>query len=346
MNTETTSTMTPIWRRLKSGCLFFILLAFCFIIGLGLVTALLSQLGGESTDVIEQSVGDFDTESSAVAVISLSGVMLRGSDGVSEGITSDLLLMLQRAQDDPKIKGLLLRLNTPGGSVTDADLAYHAIKGLEKSGKPVLLLMDETCASGGYYAALAAREIWSLPTSVTGSIGVIVSSLNFAKLLNEHGVVDQSITSGPNKALLSPTVEPTEAHQLILQGIVDQLYDRFLGLLIQSRSIEKDDAKRLADGRIFTAQEALKVKLIDRIGYPEEALSRLKNMSGLPERSRVVKYHVPRGFFSRFSSSFAHRWLSSNEEETMNLALSPPKAYYLYAPQGMLWRALRLLTLP
>lgn len=339
-------TMNTMWTRLRSGCLFFALLTLCFIIGLGAVTLLLARMGGETSAVIEQSEGDFDAESSAVAVISLSGVMLRGDDQMGQGITSDLLMMLNRALEDPKIKGVLLRLNTPGGAVTDADLSYHAIKKLRDRGKPVLLLMDETCASGGYYAALAANELWSLPTSVTGSIGVIISHLNFSKLLNDHGVIDQSITSGPNKALLSPTSEANPEHVEILQKIVDQLYQRFVTLLIEGRQLDEAEANRLADGRIYTAQEALKSKLIDQIGYPEEALARLKSLAGLPEQSRVVRYHVPRGFFSRFSSQLSSRLFSTEAEYTMSLALSDPKAYYLYAPNGMLWRALRLLKVP
>ena len=328
--------------RLKSSCLFFVLLTFCFFVGLILMTAALSQLGEEQSAVIESSEGHADPQSSAIALISVSGVMLRDDDGVSRGITSNLLLMLRKAREDDKIKGVLLRLNTPGGSVTDADLVHHEIKRLAKAGKPTLLLMDDTCASGGYYAALAAREVWALPTTITGSIGVIVSSLNFSKLLSEHGVTDESITSGPNKAIFSPTAPPNPAHREIMQAIVDQLYDRFLQLLVEGRGLDQESARAVADGRIFTAQEAKKRKLIDQIGYPEEALKRARALAQLPAESRVVKYHVPRSFFSRFSSELKlGLWSSSDRLST--LALEGPRAYYLYAPQGAAWRAAHLI---
>lgn len=327
--------------KLKSSCLFFVLLTFCFMIGLAVVTAALSQIGEGEGGIIESSSDQHDQESSAIAVISLSGVMLRGSDGVNEGITQDLLRMLKRANNDTKIKGVLIRLNTPGGSVTDADLVYHEIKQLLSQDKPVLLLMDDTCASGGFYASLAATEVWALPTTITGSIGVIVSGLNFSKLLNEHGIIDQSITSGPNKALLSATAPPNDAHREILKGIVDQLYQRFVSLLVEARKLKQEEALALADGRVYTAQEALNHKLIDQIGYPEDAIKRLKELSGLETKARVVRYHIPKSLFSRFSSALDLS--SSNVTSTLEMALEGPKAYYLYAPQGLAWRVLRLL---
>ena len=340
MTTESSSWI----NRLKSSCLFFVLLAFCFVIGLSLMTAALSHLGEETVGVIEQSSTEHDPNSSAVAVISLSGVMLRGADGVSEGITQDFLKMLEKAQKDPLIKAVLIRLNTPGGSVTDADLIYHKIKSLRTSGKPVLLLMDDTCASGGYYAALAASEVWALPTTITGSIGVIVSGLNFSKLLSNYGISDESITSGPNKALFSATTAPNPAHRDILQGIVDQLYVRFLDLLIKGRKLEKEEAQKIADGRVYTAQEALKLKLIDKIGYPNEALERVKDLSKISGEVRVVRYHVPKSIFSRFSGQLGLGLQGQLEDQmTLKLALEGPRAYYMYAPQGLLWRFMRLL---
>lgn len=330
--------------RLKSSCLFFVLLTLCFVVGLALVTAALSQLGDDNFDIVEHSSGGVDPESSAVAVISLSGIMLRSDDGMSGGITQDLLKMLKKARKDPLIKGVLIRLNTPGGSVTDADLVYHEIEKLKAANKPVLLLMDDTCASGGYYAALAATEVWALPTTITGSIGVIVSGLNFSKLLTDHGISDESITSGKNKALFSATRAPDPQHREILQGIVNQLYERFLSLLIKGRSIDREQAKELADGRVYTAQDALKNKLIDRIAYPEEALEHLLSLAGLDAKARIVKYHVPKSFFTKFSGQLGQNITSLlTSEEQSKLALEGPRAYYLYAPQGLVWRLLKLL---
>lgn len=347
------STHASLASKLRSGCLFSALLSLCFVIGLTLVTLGLSHLGEGPVDVIERSEGGQGVGGQAIAVISMSGVMLR--DQVGSGITSDLLLMLRKAARDDMIKGVLLRLNTPGGSVTDADLIYHELRHLEELGKPVLLLMDDTCASGGFYASLAAREVWAMPTTITGSIGVIVSNLNFSALLERHGVTDESVTSGPNKAILSSTTAPKPEHRAILQGIVDQLYERFLKLLRERRGLDEPVARRLADGSIYTAQDALKHKLIDKIGYPEEALKRAKTLAKLPPKSRVVHYSVPQSFFSRFSSQLGLDSLSSSStpwsssslsrggNELTELSMNGPRAYYLYAPNGALWSALRMI---
>ena len=337
-----TTPSTSLASKLKSGCLFTTLLSLCFVIGLTLATLALSHLSETPVDVIEHSEGNSNPSSLAIATISLSGVMLR--DQVSSGITSDLLLMLRKAAEDDTIKGVLLRLNTPGGSVTDADLVYHELKRLEERGKPTLLLMDDTCASGGFYASLAAREVWAMPTTITGSIGVIISNLNFSELLSRHGVTDESITSGPNKAILSSTAAPQPQHRALLQGIVDQLYSRFLKLLMERRGLTEETARRLADGSIYTAQDALKHKLIDTIGYPEDALKRAKVLAGLKSDARVVRYQVPRSFFSRFSSHLdldTSAWIRRGG--IADLALSGPRAYYLYAPNGSLWSTLRLI---
>ena len=130
-----------------------------------------------------------------------------------------------------------------------------------------------------------------------------------------------------------------------MQRIVDQLYERFLKLLVEGRGLEKSEAKLLADGRVFTAQEALNFKLIDHIGYPDDALKRIRDLAGLSAQSRVVKYSVPRNFFSRFSGKLGMMWAWTEGDSLSELVLEGPRAYYLYAPQGTLWRALNLLRL-
>ena len=293
-------------------------------------------LGGDGNsmgEVVEEGISG-PSEGDALVEISVSGVMI--SDGKnlnSEGITHSLLKMLSHARKDSKVKGILIRLNTPGGGVTDADLVYHEIERIKKTGKKVMILMGDLCASGGFYASLAADESWALPTTLTGSIGVIIQILNFSDLLTRHGVQDLSVTSGPNKALLSSTSAPKKEHQEILQSIVSEMYERFVDLLKKGRKLDDSIARKLADGRIYTAQQALKAKLIDQIGYREDALQRLgKLVNDKHPPQRLIRYRMPMNFFSQFALQLS---TYLNPLASIHLATHPHQAYYMYAPNGL-----------
>ena len=343
-----TSDSNSILGKAKSGCLFFFLTFFCFLAGLVLVSSLLggdmsgveqiveeseTPNQGEETQIVEERISG-PTEGNALVEISVSGVMISDGQNLnSEGITRPLLKMLNRARKDPKVKGVLINLNTPGGGVTDADLVYHEINRLKKLGKKVMILMGDLCASGGFYASLAAHESWALPTTLTGSIGVIIQILNFSELLTRHGIQDMSVTSGPNKALLSSTRPPQKEHQEILQTIVSEMYDRFVDLLKKGRKLDDSTARTLADGRIYTAQQALKSKLIDRIGYREEAIKHLGSLVN-PKKplQRVIRYRMPTNFFSQLALQLNSYF---NPFSAIHLATHPHQAYYMYAPNGL-----------
>jgi len=321
-------------RRWGSGCLFSFLTLCCFMIGLVFVTALLGGSSGLELQVTEAHHSGAQ-EGEGVAVISVAGVMMRGGDSLGAGgITRSLLKMIERAQADKEVKGVVIRINTPGGSVTDADLIHRAITQLKEAGKPVILHMDDTCASGGYYIALAADEVWALPTTITGSVGVIVGGLNFAGVLEKYGVRDVTITSGDNKALLSPTRPIDEAHVAILQSVVDAMYQRFVTLFVKGRGIKEEEARALADGRIFTADQALKHKMIDHVGYFDESLSALKERLKLPADARVKRYKVPTSFLSSLGVLFGGASLDAQLGRSLS-AQSGHQALYLYAPQGL-----------
>ena len=330
---------TPSPRRFLSGCLFSALVLACFVVGLVAVLAALG--GGVGEGQLEEEHHSGAAEGDAVALVEVSGVIVRG-EGRDGGVTTPLLKMIERASEDARVKALMIRLNTPGGSVTDSDLIYHALERLKNAGKPVVLLMDETCASGGYYVSLAATEVWALPTTITGSVGVIMSGLNFSRLLSRHGVEDVTITSGGNKALLSPTRPIDPAHEALLQGVVSELYERFLSLVVKARGLDDPTARALADGRVFTAQQALEAKLIDKIGYPEEALSRLKELAKLPAGARVVHYKAPSSVWSLLGSHLEGGTLEERAARAaLSLSASPRQPLYLYAPQGVSYLLLR-----
>ncbi len=316
---------------LVKGMIAIFLFFFLISVFLSAIASIFS-MGDDSIGAIHAKKISGSEEQAKIIKMSLSGVMLRSSDAFEPGLTQEFLQMLEAASKDDKVKGILIKLNTPGGSVTDADLIYQKLKKLRASGKKILLLMDDTCASGGYYVSLGVDRVWALPTTITGSIGVIMQNINLSGLLHHYQITDESIVSGPNKALLSPTQPTNPQHKEIVQAIVDEMYDRFLGLLVENRKIDQAKAKSLADGRIYTAKQALENQLIDAIGYEQEALEALQKMIDPKQTFSVYEYYMPTHFFQSLGMKFSFQSQSSQLEQ-----LFPnQQLYYLYAPQGLI----------
>jgi protease IV len=238
-------------------------------------------------------------------IISIDGIISDRSSADSfgfnpkESMVSRIKEELNKAYNDPDVKGLLLKINSPGGGVTSSDIIYKEIKSFKNSKKiPIIVLFMDTAASGGYYIAMAGDKIIAHPTSITGSIGVIISGINVKKGLDKLGIEDQSITSGPNKAILSPLIELKPEQREIIQEIVNEMYSRFFQIVSENRKqIPIDKLKGLADGRIYTSNQALKVGLIDKIGYFNDSIELLKqefkNNGGYEINDpRVVAYSV------------------------------------------------------
>ncbi|MEE2645575.1 MAG: signal peptide peptidase SppA [Myxococcota bacterium] len=290
------SAKSTLGRWFMRGCLMMVIGFFVLPMIMGtLFSILLSNLEGSGERGRLQEVhvqGPIDAPHK-VALIEASGVMLRGGGGIGAkgGISGKLLGMIEHAKEDTAVRGVMLRVNTPGGSLTDADLIHHAIEQLRGAGKSVLFLMDDTCASGGFYISLAADEVWALPTTITGSIGVIIQNYNFSGLLERVGVEDSSISSGPNKALLSSSRPRNPEHEAIIQHLIDEFQARFVRLFAAGRGLDEAKAAALADGRIYSAQQALEQGLIDKVAYPEEALERALELARGAEsvRRRRVK---------------------------------------------------------
>ena len=188
---------------------------------------------------------------------------------VDVGMVEKVSEVLKKADDDDQIKALLLRINSPGGTVTSSDIIYHQIKSFKKKkGIPVYALFMDLAASGGYYVAQAADKIIAHPTSVTGSIGVISLKMNFKELLDKVGVDFEVVKSGEKKDFLSPFRAFTDEERRLFQETIDSMHQRFVDTVLENRrGINRASMKNLADGRIFTSQQALDSKLIDHIAY-------------------------------------------------------------------------------
>jgi protease-4 len=203
---------------------------------------------------------------------------------------------LARAEKDDKVRALVVRINSPGGTITASDVVYREIREFKARRKiPVVAAMMDVGASGGYYAALAADQIFAHPTTITGSIGVIMITVNAQGLLEKIGVAPLAIKSGPLKDAGSPFRELTPEERAVFQSVIDDMYGRFVRLVAESRKIPEAQVRGFADGRIYTAEQARALGLVDRIGYLDEAIAAARTAAGLTE-ARVVMYHRPREY--------------------------------------------------
>jgi len=202
---------------------------------------------------------------------------------------------LHKAEKDRDIAGIILRINSPGGTVTASDIIRHDINMFKQRKKiPVLACIVGTGASGGYYVATAADEITAHPTAITGSIGVILMKFNVEGLMGKIGVEEQTVKSGDKKDIMSPFRKATPEEVKLGQEIIDQLYGRFLDVIMErpKNSLSRDELRKVSDGRIYTAGQALQVKLIDRIGYLDDVIAQIRTAVG-DEKARVVSYYRP-----------------------------------------------------
>ncbi|WP_447971607.1 signal peptide peptidase SppA [Nitrospira sp. M1] len=211
---------------------------------------------------------------------------------------------LTKAGEDEQVKAIILRINSPGGTVTASDILYHEIRQFKKTHSiPVIASIVDLGTSGGYYLAAAADHIAVHPSTITGSIGVIMVTINAEGLLETIGVKPHAITSGPKKSMGAPFRSMTDEEQAIFQGVIDSMYEQFLTVVKAGRPDLNDmEVRRLADGRIYTAIQAKEAGLIDSIGYLEDAIDLAKTQAGLDE-AQVVTYHRAGGYKHNIYSS-------------------------------------------
>lgn len=243
-----------------------------------------------------------------VLLIDISGMLTTGkSSGILEepSLPARIKEELTKAEEDEHVKAIVLRINTPGGSVTASDLMYHELKIFKKKRPvPVIAAIMDLGTSGGYYIAMAADHILAHPSTITGSIGVIMVTMNAEGLLEKVGVKPSAIVSGPKKAMGSPFQPMNDEERAIFQGAIDHLYEQFLAVVEEGRpGLSKEHIRTLADGRIFTADIAKAQGLVDDIGYLDEALDLAKKEAKL-EQARVVTYTRGGGTHQNIYSQF------------------------------------------
>jgi protease IV len=275
-----------------------------------------------------------------VAIIDVDGTMANSQRGglfsTGDNPVSLFIEKLDRAAGDPSVKAVVLRINTPGGSVAAADSMYHALcRFRQTTQKPVVACMLDVAASGGYYLACGADGIMAQPSTVTGSIGVVWLSVNFAGTLEKIGAQPMVVKSGPFKDMGSPFKVMSDQDRQLIETMIQAHYEHFLAAVQAGRrDMTPERIRALADGRIFMADQAKKEGLIDRVGYPEDAIAWAKEKARL-SRCKVVIYERPVDYKPNIygsSAKMADAGALVNIDLPVWLRAEGPQFLYLWQP--------------
>lgn len=293
--------------------------------------------GGAREPLVETVI--YGDSGPKIALIDIDGVISEQAEEseflepAREGMPARVREQLEHARDDASVKALLLRINSPGGSVTASDILYQEVLRFKRErGVPVVAHLLGVAASGGYYVAMAADEVIAQPTTVTGSIGVIFIGLNLSGLMRKIGVTDQTLTAGDQKDAGSWLRPMKPAERANLQAILDDMHARFKQVVVAGRP--RLDAARvaaLADGRIYSADQALANGLVDALGDLEQTVAVAQRRAGLAS-SRVVIYHRPREYRQNLYTQAPALPRALRLELAPPLALPRPGFLYLWAP--------------
>ena len=306
--------------------------------GMRLIIDVVPAVDGLTETVVLEDPGA--ASSDKIALIQITG-MIADADRPGlltkgENPVSRLVESLHKAAKDSKIKAIVLRINSPGGTVTASDVVYREIQHFKRTTKkPVVVLMSDLATSGGYYIACAGDEIIAHPTTITGSIGVIIQTFNFSEGMRRIGIKADAITSGPNKAAGSPFEPMPPEHRALLQGLVDEFYDNFVAIVTESRpNLSPADLEWITDGRVVTGRRAAEVGLIDSTGDLRDAFEAAKRRAGLTA-ARVGTYHRPMEYVGRaYARSPAAKPQSNMLQLTLNAGplLEQSGFYYRWDP--------------
>ncbi len=259
------------------------------IIGLVLLPIIAVALFGEGG-----GTGDYGKSGSGnvVGVIQINGTIVNGVESGSlfsaVADAENIMEQLRRAGQDPGIKAIVLRLNTPGGSAAASQEIALEVDRLRQQGKKVVASMGDVAASGGYWIACRCDQIVANPGTMTGSIGVIMTTQNLQGLYDKLGIEPIVFKSGPHKDMGSASRGISDQEQQIFQGMVDDIYLQFVDTVAEGRGMAKDRVREVADGRVFTGSQALENGLVDELGNYYDALDLAASLSGIRGEPEVI----------------------------------------------------------
>lgn len=330
------------WAALGiAAALFFISVVINFLSAFafkGLETDITDFMAAAEQPFTEEVVNP-GSELKKIVILDVDGVIQdtgeSGSLFQSSGYNhQSFIKKLNYLKDDDSVKGVIIRVNSPGGGVVESAEIHDKLKEIQsKAKKPVYISMGSMAASGGYYISTAAKKIYASPETLTGSLGVIMEGINYKGLADKYGVDFVTIKSGKYKDIMSPTREMTEEERQILQKMIDNSYEGFVNVISEGRKMSADQVKQLADGRVYDGKQAKELNLIDEFGYLDDVISEMKKDEKL-KGAKVVRYTDNFGFGSLFQFQ-AKKWLGNNAEMAglMQILSKPnsPRLMYLYA---------------
>ncbi len=283
-------------------------LPVCACVGTGMITV--GALSGLAQQPLSPALGTGD----AVAVISLDGAITSTPQDYffTAGIPpARVRSLLAQAAANPSVKAVVVRVNSPGGSVVASDEIYRALLAFEK---PVVVSMGETAASGGYYISCGGDHMMAHPDTLTGSIGVISQFFNIEELMENIGVEAVVITTGPRKDVGSPFREMTEEEEDLWREILDQVYDDFVQVVSEARDLAPETVRELADGSIYTGQRALALGLVDSVGTRQTAIEKAAELGNIVDEPRIIELRVQPSLFEMLYGFQARSALPALEE--------------------------------
>jgi protease-4 len=215
-----------------------------------------------------------------IAVVDLKGVILSADDVVRQ---------MKKYRDDRSIRAILLRIDSPGGGVVPSQEMYETVRQVRDGGKPVIVSMGSLAASGGYYVACGASRLVANRGTLTGSIGVISEFLQYGEALGKIGVQVKTIKAGKLKDAGSPVRKMTDVDERYFQALMDDVHRQFIAVVERERDLAHDDAVSLADGRVFTGEQAVEIGLVDTLGTYEEAVQIAASLAGIAGKPTIVR---------------------------------------------------------
>lgn len=294
--------------------MFFILIGVVFVFASG---------ASRDRQFVEKVVED-GPRTTRIAIVSVNGI-------IDERNADEVYRQIKAAREDRTVKGLIIRINSPGGTLSGSDQIHNEIlKYRTEKRKPVVAFMQGVAASGGYYSSVACETIIAEPTTITGSIGVIMSYLVLQQLLEEKlGIQPIVVKGGEKKDWPSSFQKPTEEQLLYMQErIITPAYERFVKIVIEGRKgvLQEDEIRQLADGSIYWADQAVEKKLIDKIGYLKDAIKEVKSQAGI-EKAQVIEYQRT---FSLADILSAQAKARPQIDKKLLYELSVPQVLYLW----------------
>lgn len=272
------------------GILLVLLLAVSLLLNLGLLASRVEtkhEAGPANLDE-ETVVKAAGKTGDKIAVIPIHGIISSEKSGGSS-MVEETSGALRQAVEDDDVKAIVIDMDSPGGEVTAADAIYHAVRKAREK-KPVVIYMQSLAASGGYYISCGGSFLMAHETTITASIGVIIQTLKYRELLGKIGVETLTFKSGKFKDILNPARDMTPEEAAYIQAMVMQTYEKFLGIVARERRLPADALRNgIADGRIVSGRDALAAKLIDGLGYVEDAYAKARELGHAPGAA-VIRY--------------------------------------------------------